>query len=60
MPLKEDYKLRSMSYLDTQEARPIFEKQADIIVQHGIKGIVDVGCRIGTINYVLYERGYKD
>lgn len=60
VPLKEDYKLRSMSYLDTQEARPIFEKQADIIVQHGIKGIVDVGCRIGTINDVLYERGYKD
>lgn len=60
VPLKQDYKLRSMSYLDTQEARPIFEKQADIIIENNIKGIVDVGCRIGTVNDVLYQKGYKD
>lgn len=60
VPLKEDYKLRSMSYLDTQEARPIFERQADIIIENNIKGIVDVGCRIGTINDVLHSRGYTD
>tara|TARA_B100001094_G_C18184686_1_gene802988 strand:+ start:1834 stop:3108 length:1275 start_codon:yes stop_codon:yes gene_type:complete len=60
VPLKQDYKLRSMSYLDTQEARPIFEKQADIIIENNIKGIVDVGCRIGTINDVLHQKGYKD
>tara|TARA_B100000963_G_scaffold45112_3_gene33658 strand:+ start:55419 stop:56693 length:1275 start_codon:yes stop_codon:yes gene_type:complete len=60
VPLKQDYKLRSMSYLDTQEAKPIFEKQADIIIENNIKGIVDVGCRIGTVNDVLYQRGYKD
>ena len=60
VPLKQDYKLRSMSYLDTQEAKPIFEKQADIIIENNIKGIVDVGCRIGTVNDVLYQKGYKD
>ncbi|MBR19676.1 MAG: hypothetical protein CMA64_05975 [Euryarchaeota archaeon] len=60
VPLKEDYKLRSMDYLDTLEARPIFEKQADIIIENNIKGIVDVGCRIGIINDILHERGYTD
>lgn len=60
VPLKEEYLMRSMDYLDTAEARPIFDKQADIIIEHNIKGIVDVGCRIGIINNILYERGYTD
>ena len=60
VPLKEEYKLRSMDYLDTPQARPIFEKQADIIIENNIKGIVDVGCRIGVINDILQERGYTD
>lgn len=60
VPLKEDYKLRSMDYLDTPEARCIFDKQADIIIQNNIKGIVDVGCRIGIINDILQERGYTN
>ena len=60
VPLKEDYKLRSMDYLDTQEARPIFDKQADIIIDNNIKNIVDVGCRIGIVNDILQERGYTD
>ena len=60
VPLKEDYKLRSMDYLDTPEARCIFEKQADIIIDNNIKGIVDVGCRIGIVNNILQERGYTD
>jgi SAM-dependent methyltransferase len=58
VPLKEEYLLRSMDYLDTIEARPIFEKQADIIIKHGITGIVDVGCRIGILNDILQERNY--
>jgi len=60
VPLKKDYKLRSMDYLDTPEARCIFEKQADIVIENNIKGIVDVGCRIGIINDILQERGYTD
>lgn len=58
VPLKEEYLLRSMDYLDTDEAKPIFEKQADIIIENKIKGIIDVGCRIGILNDILYERGY--
>ena len=57
---KEDYKMRSMDYLDTPEAKCIFDKQADIIIENKIKGIVDVGCRIGIINDILHERGYTD
>ena len=49
-----------MDYLDTPEARCIFEKQADIIIENNIKGIVDVGCRIGIVNDILHERGYTD
>lgn len=60
VPLKEEYALRTMDYLDTPEARPIFELQADIIVKNNIRGIVDVGCRIGIINDILYERGYTN
>lgn len=60
VPLKEDYKFESMSYLDTLEAKPIFEKQADIIIEKQSKGIVDVGCRHGPINKILYEKGYTD
>ena len=60
VPLKQDYKMRSMDYLDTPEARCIFDKQADIIIENKIKGIVDVGCRIGIINDILHERGYTD
>ena len=32
IPMKRKYGLRDMSYLDTLQARPIFEKQADIII----------------------------
>ena len=60
VPLKEDYRMYSMDYLDTPQALPIFEKQADIIMEHGYEGIVDVGCRHGPINEILYYRGYTD
>ena len=60
VPLKEDYKMRSMDYLDTPEARPLFEKQADLIIENGWKGIIDVGCRHGPVNDILHERGYTD
>jgi|TARA_R100000030_G_scaffold66960_1_gene51029 hypothetical protein len=60
VPLVEDYKFESMSYLDTPEAKPIFEKQADIIIEKQSKGIIDVGCRHGPINKILGEKGYTD
>ena len=60
VPLQEEYEMYMMDYLDTPEALPIFEKQADIIMKHGYEGIVDVGCRHGPVNEILYYRGYTD
>jgi len=60
IPMERKYGLRDMSYLDTLQAKPIFEKQADIIIKNNYKGIVDIGCRHGPINDFLYEKDYKD
>ena len=60
VPLKKEYLFRSMDYLDTPEAKPIFKTQSDIILKHQYKGIVDVGCRHGPINDLLYEEKYHD
>ena len=60
IPMKRKYGLRDMSYLDTLEAKPIFETQANIIIKNNYKGIVDVGCRHGPINDFLHEKNYKD
>jgi len=58
--LKQDYEIHKMDYLDTDEAKPIFEKQAEHIIKNNIKGIVDVGCRIGIMNDILQDKGYTD
>ena len=60
VPLIEDYKFEDMWYLDTPQAKPIFEKQADIIIEKQSKGIIDVGCRHGPVNKILHEKGYTD
>ena len=60
IPMKRRYALRDMSYLDTLQAKPIFEKQADIIIKNNYKGIVDIGCRHGPVNDFLHEKNYKD
>ena len=60
IPMERKYGLRDMSYLDTLQARPIFEKQAEIIIKNNYKGLVDIGCRHGPINDFLYEKDYKD
>ena len=60
IPMERKYGLRDMSYLDTLQARPIFEKQAEIIIKNNYKGLVDIGCRHGPINDFLHERNYKD
>ena len=60
IPMKRRYAFRDMSYLDTLEARPIFETQADIIIKNDFKGIVDIGCRHGPVNDFLHEKNYKD
>ena len=60
IPMERKYGLRDMSYLDTLQAKPIFEKQAEIIIKNNYKGLVDIGCRHGPINDFLYEKDYKD
>jgi 2-polyprenyl-3-methyl-5-hydroxy-6-metoxy-1,4-benzoquinol methylase len=60
IPLREEYLLCQMDYLDTPEASIIFETQCDIIQKHNYKGIVDVGCRHGPVNDILHKRKYTD
>ena len=60
VPLRKQYLMDDMWYLDTDQAKPIFEKQADIIIENNYKGIVDVGCRHGPINAILEKRKYTD
>ena len=45
VPLCTEYTMEDMAYLDTPKAKPIFDKQADIIIEKQSKGIVD-GCHI--------------
>ena len=60
VPLRKNYIMDDMWYLDTEQAKPIFKKQVDIIVENNYKGIVDVGCRHGPINAILEKRKYND
>ncbi len=60
VPLGENYDFSDMSYLDTNEAYPMFEKQADIIIEKKCKGIIDVGCRHGPVLKILHDKGYKN
>lgn len=48
-----------MAYLDSKEAAPIYIKKADIIKLHGLTGIVDIGCRTGTVNQYLSDYQYN-
>ena len=59
VPLQKNYTMDDMWYLDTEQAKPIFNKQADIIIENNYKGIVDVGCRHGPINALLEKRKYS-
>jgi trans-aconitate methyltransferase len=60
VPLHKEYAFEDMEYLDTIEAYPMFEIQADIIIQKQCKGIVDVGCRHGPVVEILHKKGYTD
>ncbi len=60
VPLIEDYTFKDMAYLDTPQAKPMFDSQADIIINNSCKGIVDVGCRHGPIVEILYEKDYTN
>lgn len=57
--LRKDYKISDMSYLDSNDASALYSKKADIIKRHGLKGIVDVGCRTGEVNKYLKDYRYN-
>ena len=60
VPLQTEYSFNDMAYLDTPEAYPMFERQADIIIEKQCKGIVDMGCRHGPVIEILHAKGYTD
>ena len=53
VPLHKDYAMNDMWYLDTDEAYPMFEKQARIIKDRKYKGIIDVGCNSGGSSFLI-------
>ena len=60
VPLKSNYLHRAMNYLDTPEASEMFDWQAQWIVEHNCKNVVDVGCRHGPVLDHLYKRDFMD
>jgi trans-aconitate methyltransferase len=58
-PFKKIYKLEDFDYLDSKEALPLFEKQAELIIKHNYQNIIDVGCRTGRINDILNSLNYN-
>lgn len=58
--LRKQYTIEEMRYLDSEDASAIYKTKANIIKQNKLTGIVDLGCRVGTINKYLdnYEYNY--
>ena len=56
--LTDNYLFRQLDYLDSPEALPMFELQADIICESGFKKIIDVGSRHGPVLDILRHRDY--
>ena len=40
VPLRKQYIMDDMWYLDTEQAKPIFEKQADIIIEYIMRKMI--------------------
>ena len=57
--LRKEYKISDMSYLDSEAAEPIYRKKSQIIKENKLSGIVDVGCRVGTVNKYLPDYNYN-
>ena len=57
--LREEYSIEDMEYLDQPEAESIYSIKADIIQTNNYVGLVDVGCRLGTIrNHLTHDYHY--
>lgn len=57
--LRKEYTVADMSYLDSADASVLYKHIADIIKHHNLTGVVDVGCRTGTINEYLVDHTYE-
>ena len=57
--LRKLYSIKDMEYLDSKEASILYKTKSDIIKKHNLKGIVDVGCRLGTVNKYLINYNYN-
>jgi trans-aconitate methyltransferase len=57
--LRKEYQIEDMCYLDSDNASMIYSIQADMIKGHNLKGLVDVGCRLGNINKYLHGYDYN-
>lgn len=57
--LRKHYTINQMSYLDSKEASILYKTKADIIKQHSLRNIIDVGCRTGEVNKYLTDYTYK-
>jgi trans-aconitate methyltransferase len=57
--LRKSYTVKDMEYLDSDEAEILYRTKADIIKKYNLSGIVDVGCRIGTVNKYLNNYNYQ-
>ena len=58
IPLLKVSAMSDMDYLDHDNALPIWQTQADIIIDRNIKTIVDAGCRHGPILRILRDRNW--
>lgn len=57
--LRKEYKISDMAYLDSEAASLLYSTKADIIRENNLIGIVDVGCRVGTVNKFLTNYQYN-
>lgn len=57
--LRKEYTINDMAYLDSDAASSLYIKKADIVKENNLVGIVDVGCRVGTINKYLSNYQYN-
>lgn len=57
--LRKVYTIEELAYLDSAAAAPIYQLKADIIRLNNYQGIVDVGCRLGSVNQYLSDHQYQ-
>ena len=57
--LRKNCTIDNMSYLDSEESSILYRTPANIIKEHNLVNVVDVGCRTGEINRYLSDYSYN-